>query len=122
MTCPCVSGGTASACSGSSVANISRAHSDGNLSSAAERIRDSKVRDGTFVCGNGDSVVLVVMLLGLTNATQFSPERAHRKGLQLYKYLFSVIFKFHKCHLDFYSTKPDPSCYKHVPEHVKFQK
>lgn len=40
----CVPGGTASACSGSSVANISRAHSDGNLSSAAERIRDSKVR------------------------------------------------------------------------------
>ncbi|KAG7223596.1 hypothetical protein INR49_028489 [Caranx melampygus] len=39
-----VSGGTASACSGSSVANISRAHSDGNLSSAAERIRDSKKR------------------------------------------------------------------------------
>ncbi|MEQ2204905.1 hypothetical protein XENOCAPTIV_020786, partial [Xenoophorus captivus] len=34
--------GTASACSGS---NISRAHSDGNLSSAAERIRDSKVRN-----------------------------------------------------------------------------
>ncbi|MED6259345.1 hypothetical protein ATANTOWER_021278 [Ataeniobius toweri] len=34
-----VAGGTASACSGS---NISRAHSDGNLSSAAERIRDSK--------------------------------------------------------------------------------
>lgn len=36
--------GTTSACSGSSVANISRAHSDGNLSSAAERIRDSKKR------------------------------------------------------------------------------
>lgn len=41
----CIAGGTASACSGSSVANISRAHSDGNLSSAAERIRDSKVRN-----------------------------------------------------------------------------
>ncbi|KAI9515810.1 hypothetical protein NQZ68_022164 [Dissostichus eleginoides] len=39
-----VAGGPASACSGSSVANISRAHSDGNLSSAAERIRDSKKR------------------------------------------------------------------------------
>ncbi|TKS72713.1 Protein FAM199X [Collichthys lucidus] len=39
-----IAGGTASACSGSSVANISRAHSDGNLSSAAERIRDSKKR------------------------------------------------------------------------------
>ncbi|KAJ3588295.1 hypothetical protein NHX12_011888 [Muraenolepis orangiensis] len=37
-------GGPASACSGGSVANISRAHSDGNLSSAAERIRDSKKR------------------------------------------------------------------------------
>uniref|UniRef100_A0A8C6SFS1 Family with sequence similarity 199, X-linked n=1 Tax=Neogobius melanostomus TaxID=47308 RepID=A0A8C6SFS1_9GOBI len=35
--------GPASACSGSSV-NLSRAHSDGNLSSAAERIRDSKKR------------------------------------------------------------------------------
>lgn len=35
-----VAGGPASACSGS----ISRAHSDGNLSSAAERIRDSKKR------------------------------------------------------------------------------
>lgn len=44
VSVPCVPGGTASACSGSSVANISRAHSDGNLSSAAERIRDSKVR------------------------------------------------------------------------------
>ncbi|KAG7278917.1 hypothetical protein CRUP_024926 [Coryphaenoides rupestris] len=39
-----VGGGPASACSGGSVANISRAHSDGNLSSAAERIRDSKKR------------------------------------------------------------------------------
>ncbi|KAM8848227.1 protein FAM199X isoform 1-T3 [Synchiropus picturatus] len=39
-----VAAGPASVCSGSSVANISRAHSDGNLSSAAERIRDSKKR------------------------------------------------------------------------------
>ncbi|XP_029917364.1 protein FAM199X [Myripristis murdjan] len=39
-----IAGGTASACSGGSVTNISRAHSDGNLSSAAERIRDSKKR------------------------------------------------------------------------------
>ncbi|CAL9706410.1 unnamed protein product [Knipowitschia caucasica] len=36
--------GPASVGSSSSVANISRAHSDGNLSSAAERIRDSKKR------------------------------------------------------------------------------
>ncbi|CAF91164.1 unnamed protein product, partial [Tetraodon nigroviridis] len=39
-----VAGGIASSCGGSSVANISRAYSDGNLSSAAERIRDSKKR------------------------------------------------------------------------------
>ncbi|KAK7921847.1 hypothetical protein WMY93_008749 [Mugilogobius chulae] len=39
-----ITGGPASACSSSSVTNISRAHSDGNLSSAAERIRDSKKR------------------------------------------------------------------------------
>lgn len=61
---PCVPGGTASACSGSSVANISRAHSDGNLSSAAERIRDSKVRImNVSLLKWGQSLFSLVMLL-----------------------------------------------------------